>query len=209
VESTFDTKRKVVALRSTRAGLVGHHRPEVGTADADVDHVADRLAGEALPIAAPDGVSERRHAVEHAVDLRHHVDAVDDERRVAWHAQRDVEHRPPLRHVDLLAREHRVDVGAQARLLGELHEECESLLGDPVFRVVEVDPGGLGGETLTAARVLGEQLAQVPGLELAVVRLQGTPRGSIGEGEHVGHGASVSVTFFSGPSSGVPGPLTP
>ena len=38
--------------------LVGHHRPEVGAADADVDDVANALAGVALPFAAADAVGE-------------------------------------------------------------------------------------------------------------------------------------------------------
>ena len=46
---------RVVAQR-----LVGHHRPEVGAADADVDHVADRLAGVALPLAASGSARRRR-----------------------------------------------------------------------------------------------------------------------------------------------------
>src|SRR6266508_87961 len=39
-------------------GLVGHHRAEVGSADADVDVVADGLAGVPLPLAAAHPVGE-------------------------------------------------------------------------------------------------------------------------------------------------------
>ena len=46
VPSTLETKRKVISrLRVVAQRLVGHHRAEVGAADADVDDVADRLAG--------------------------------------------------------------------------------------------------------------------------------------------------------------------
>ena len=41
-----------VALAVMAQGFVGHHRPEIGTADADIDDVADALAGVALPFAA-------------------------------------------------------------------------------------------------------------------------------------------------------------
>ena len=60
--------------------LVGHHRPEVGAADADVDDVADAFAGVALPRAAADAVREVGHLVEHGVDLGHDVLAVDEDR---------------------------------------------------------------------------------------------------------------------------------
>ncbi len=36
--------------------LVGHDRTEVGTADADIDHVLDALARVAFPFPAPDAV---------------------------------------------------------------------------------------------------------------------------------------------------------
>ena len=43
VPSTLETKRKVMSRRAVVAQrLVGHHRAEVGAADADVDDVADR-----------------------------------------------------------------------------------------------------------------------------------------------------------------------
>ena len=50
VPSMLETKRKVrsrCAVVPQR--LVGHHRAQVGTADADIDDVADRLAGVTLP----------------------------------------------------------------------------------------------------------------------------------------------------------------
>src|SRR5215471_6988221 len=50
-------------------GLVGHHRPEVGAADADVDDVAYAFARVALPGAATNAIAEVRHLVEHGVDL--------------------------------------------------------------------------------------------------------------------------------------------
>ena len=98
-------------------GLVGHHRPEVGAADADVDDVADALAGVALPGAAADAVAEVRHLVEHGVDLGHHVLAVDDDRCAARRAQGHVQDGAVFRDVDLVAPEHGVDARAQAGFL--------------------------------------------------------------------------------------------
>ena len=55
-----------VALRVVLQRFVGHDRAEVGAADADVDDVADALAGVALPLAAADAVGEGGHLVETA-----------------------------------------------------------------------------------------------------------------------------------------------
>ena len=72
-----DEAERQVAPRVVAQRLVGHHRPEVGAADADVDDVADRLAGVALPVAAAHALGERGHPVEHRVDVGHDVLPVD------------------------------------------------------------------------------------------------------------------------------------
>ena len=56
------------------------------------------------------------HLVEHRVDRRDDVLAVDDDRASLRRAQRDVQHGALLRDVDLLAAEHRVDPRPQAGL---------------------------------------------------------------------------------------------
>ena len=56
--------------------FVGHHRPEVGATDTDVDYVANGFAGMALPLAAADAVAEIRHLIKYGVNLRHHVLAI-------------------------------------------------------------------------------------------------------------------------------------
>ena len=141
--------------------LVGHHRPEVGAADADVDDVANALAGVALPRAAADAVGEVGHLVEHGVDLRHHVLAVDDDGCSSRRAQGHVQDGPVFRDVDLLAPEHGVDALAQAGFLGQLQEQLERFVGDAVLRVVEVDAHRLGGHALAALGVVREELAQM------------------------------------------------
>ena len=164
-----------LAARVVPQRLVGHHRPQVRAADADVDHVADRLARVALPLARADPVGERRHPVEHLVDLLDDVLAVDDQRAVLRHPQRDVEHGAVLGDVDVLAAEHRVPALGDAALVGELREQLQRLVGDPVLRVVEEEAGALGDQPLAAVGILGEQVAQVPLADLAVVLLEGLP----------------------------------
>src|SRR5215468_11211273 len=72
-------------------GLVGHHWPEVGAANTNIDHVAYALASMALPGAATDAVAEVHHLVEHGVDLGHHVRAIDNDRGAARRAQGHVQ----------------------------------------------------------------------------------------------------------------------
>ena len=163
--------------------------PEIGTTDADVDDVADRLAGVALPCAAAHASREVRHPVEHRMNVGHDVLAVDQDRRAARCTQRHVEHGSVLRDVDLLATEHGVDAGAQAGLLGEADEQRQRLISDPVLRIVEIDAGGLDRQPFTAAGIAREQLAEVNGADFAMVlfeRLPGRPLGDSSGAD--GHG---------------------
>src|SRR6202040_3911076 len=89
--------------------LVRHDGAEIGAADPDVDDVANALACMACPGSAPYPVREVRHRVENAVDLRHHVLAVDDDRCTARGAQGDMEDGTVFRHVELVSPEHGVD----------------------------------------------------------------------------------------------------
>ena len=134
--------------------------------------IGSRLAPRQSPLRTR---SQKAAAVEHLVDLGDHVGAVDDQRAVARHPQRDVEHRPILGDVDPLASEHRLSALGQPTLGGERREQLEGLVGDPVLRQVEVQAGRLGDQPLAAARVLGEQVAQVASGELRVMALEAAP----------------------------------
>ena len=123
--------------------LVGHHRPEVGAADADVDDVANAFAGVAFPGAAAHAVGEISHLVEHGVDLRHHVLAIDDDRCASRRAQGHVQDGAVFRDVDLLAPEHGVDPRAQSGFLRQLQEELEGFVGDAILRVVQIEAHAL------------------------------------------------------------------
>src|SRR5688572_5249706 len=102
--------------------LVGHHWPEIGSTNTDIDHIADSLARVAFPCAAADPVGEVGHPIEDRVDLRYHVLTIDDDRSPSWSAERDVEGGPILRHVDFLSSKHLVDPPAQGGRFRQLHE---------------------------------------------------------------------------------------
>ncbi len=119
--------------------LVGHHRSEVGAADADVDHVANGFIGVTLPIAAAHALAEISHLVEHGVDLRHHILAINDDRCSSRRAQGDVQDRAIFCDVDFIAPKHGVDAFAQPGFLGKLQQKLEGFVRDAVLRVIQVE----------------------------------------------------------------------
>ena len=127
------------------------------------------------------------------MDLGDDVDAVDDERRALGHPQRDVQHGPVLGDIDLVAAEHGVAMALEIALASEVDEQAHRLVGDPVLRVVEVQPGRLGGHPLTAFGIVGEQLAEVHVADLGVVARQRRPRRAARAGWRGGHGAGLLV----------------
>ena len=137
-EAEGQVARAVVLQR-----LVGHDRTEIGAADPDIDDRAHAPAGVPAPPPVPDLVGERGHPIEHLVHVRHDVLAVEDDRRAARRAKRDVEHRALFRRVDSLAAEHRLDVFAQSTRVSQIDEEPDRLVGDAVLRVIEVEAGRL------------------------------------------------------------------
>ena len=167
------------ALAIVLQRLVSHNRAEIGAADADIDDVPDALARMALPVAAPHAVDESAHAIEDRMNLRDDVFAVDDDRGSPRRAQRDMQHGAALGNVDLLAAKHRVDALAQARLLGELDEQLDGVVGDAILGVVEIDADGVEREPFAPRRIVGEELAQMDGRDRLLVGRERGPRGPL------------------------------
>ena len=109
------------------------------------------------------------------MDLLDDVDAVDDQRAAARHPQRDVEHGPVLGDVDVLAGEHRIAPFLDAALGGEVAEQQQRLVVDPVLGEVEVEAGAVGDEALAPRRVALEQLPQMAAGQLGVMAIQRRP----------------------------------
>ena len=103
-----------------------------------------------LPLAAAQPIGEIRHLVENLVNVGNDVVAIDPDIRPARRAQRHMEHGAFFRDIDLVAPEHRVDPFAQPAFLGELEQQAHRLVVDPVLRVVEIDAGALGRQSLPA-----------------------------------------------------------
>ena len=91
----------------------------------------------------------------------HDIVAVAENLLAPWCTQRHVEHRTVLGRVDFLTGEHRVDPLPQAAGLGEREEQRGRLVGDPLFRVIDVQAAGVEHEPLAPAGVGREELAEV------------------------------------------------
>jgi hypothetical protein len=89
--------------------FVGHDRPKVRSADADIDHIANALARMALPGAAAHPMSKICHPVQNSMDFGHDILAVLHDGRAPRRAQGDMKRRTVLRDVDLVAPEHGVN----------------------------------------------------------------------------------------------------
>ena len=142
--------------------------------------------------------AERRHPVEHLVHLGHHVFAVGHNRRAARRAQRHVQHGTTLCDVDLVAREHRVDPPAQARLVGQRQQQAHRVAVDPMLGVIEVEARGLDRETLATFRIFAEERAQMNVANLAVMFTQRLPGRPLGERRRFGLHRSVPLLCWSG-----------
>src|SRR5688572_9361813 len=101
-------------------GFVSHDRPEIRSADSDVDDVANALSGVAFPFSAAEAIGKISHPVEHRMHFRHYVLAVNNDGCSYRRAQRDVQYRAVFRNVDLIAAKHRIDTAAQSGFIRKL-----------------------------------------------------------------------------------------
>ena len=78
-----------------------------------------------------------------------------------WEREGDVQDRAVLRDVDLLAAEHGVDPLTQTRFFGQLHEQRQGFVRDPVLGVVQIESHRLDRHPLAALGVVREQRPQM------------------------------------------------
>ena len=184
VPSTLETKRNVMrAVAVMLQRLVGHDRPEVGAADADIDDVANALAGVAFPFAAANAVARIRAILSStAWTPRHDVLAVDEMDSPS--GARSATCRTARFSVTLIfSPPNMASIRcAQARFLGQLQQQADGFVGDAVLRVIEVDAGGL--DASVARRAWGRQ--RIAGADairriFSIMGLQSLPRFALRE----------------------------
>ena len=113
-----------------------HRRAEVGTADADVDDVGVALVG-------TDPLGERRHRVEHGVDVGDDVLPVDHQPGIGRQTQRRVEHGAILGDVDVIPGEHRIAPLDDAGGVRPTDQRTEQFVVDRLLREVDAEIAGL------------------------------------------------------------------
>jgi hypothetical protein len=89
--------------------FVRHDRPKIRSADADIDHITNALAGMALPGATAQPIGKSRHPFKNGVDIGDHVAAVMNDGRAVRRTQRDMKCGTVLRDINLVASEHGID----------------------------------------------------------------------------------------------------
>ena len=97
-----------------------------------------------------------------------------------------------LRLLVALAAERGVTERRDAMFAGELEQQAESLVGDAVLGVVEVQAGRFHRQALAAGGILGKELAEVRAADLLVVLLESPPGEALGQwgsgaGRRAGH----------------------
>ena len=137
--------------------LVGHHRAEVGAADADVDDVANALAGVSLPFAAADAVAR----IPPSCRARRGPGAPRSRRPPRWMrplGARRATCSTARFSVTLILSPRNMASMCERRpdSSASCDEQLEGFVGDAVLRVVEEDARGLGRHPLAALGVVRE-----------------------------------------------------
>ena len=137
------------------------------------------LAGMAFPFPAADAIGKRRHLVEHRMHVGNNIFPVDLDSGAARGPQRDVQHRPLLGDVDLLAAKHGIPPLFHPPFPGQLEQQAQGFVGNPILGVVQVQTGAFDGQPCPTLWVIGKQLPKMNIFDFLVVRLQGFPGGGI------------------------------
>ena len=185
--SAIDVGNEMGARALAAIGLqrLGHHDgAEIRAADADVHDIRDRLARVALPRAGTHRVREFLHVREHRVHFRHHVLAIDQDRRIRPVAQCDMQHRAVLGEIDLFAGKHLLRHARHVALDRQRAQQLHRLADDAVLGKIEKYPFKFQREFLRAVGVHGEEIAHLQRLGGLVVLLEVQPGGRRGERAH-------------------------
>ncbi len=86
-----------------------HARSEVGSANADINHIADRLTGIPAPVTGMHPGDEFPHLLQYRVHSGHDILSVDPHGAIGTIAQSHMQCRTLFRAVNRLARKHPLD----------------------------------------------------------------------------------------------------
>ncbi len=157
-------------------------RAEERATDADVDHVSDRLLGVTTPQTVVDAANQIGDLVQHLVNFRHHVDAIDRQLVAHRAAQGGMQRRAAFGGVYDFAVEQRFDRAFQIDFIGQAHQQVAGLGVDQVLRIIEKQAAAAERELIKALRIGVEGLAHAEilhGLAVIFQRLPGRQSGNV------------------------------
>ncbi len=144
-----------------RQGLEDQARPEIGTADADMDDSPERLAGSAGDQARTDGAGIVAHGVARRLDVMGDLRPAQAHVLAVGIAQGHVKNGPVLGDVDRLAGPHLVARLGQARLFEGGDGGFEACLRPALLGDIDIKPAGLQAHARQAIRI-GRELVDDP-----------------------------------------------
>ena len=80
-----------------------------------------------------------------------------------------------FRNVDLLPAEHGVNPCLESGLLRQLDEKLNSLICDPIFRIIEIDSHVFGSHAFATCRITGEEIAEMQAPTSSVMVFENPP----------------------------------
>ena len=125
------------ALAVALERLVGHHRTEVGTADANIDDILNGLAGMAFPVAGTNLIGKGLHLLEHGMHLRDDILAINLDHGILWRTQRHVQDGAVFGGVYFFAGEHRFDPRLQVGGFGQAEQKFHRFGRDAVLGIIQ------------------------------------------------------------------------
>ena len=170
-----DESKRQIPIAVVTERFVGHHRSKIGPADADVDDVANPLAGVSFPLAAANAITKCGHLVQHGVDFRNDVLTIDHHARVCGRAKGGVQYRAIFGQVNLFSGKHRVDPPAKVPRLCQLNQQRDRFSRDSILRVVQIELRRFDRHRLSATRIIGKQPTQMNVLDRCVVIRESFP----------------------------------
>ena len=109
--STLETKWSCGPSWKGASAPCRHRRPEVGTADTDIDDIAEGFAGGTRNTPVPKVHGEAQHAFTHRQDLGHDISAGSSDVVVTGASQRHMECGAAFREIDRFSPEHLFALG--------------------------------------------------------------------------------------------------
>ena len=146
-------------------GAGDHQRAQVRAADTEVDHVGDRLAGGAAPLAAVEGVDHLGQVLEALVDGRHDILAVHLEAGGARQTQRGVQRRTVFGAIDMFTGQQALDALLDTGFARQIQQQLQGLALEALLGEIQTQPRGRAREgrhsVTPLRRILGEQVLQM------------------------------------------------